>query len=282
MAHDSHHDLIVNKIKQEGAVHVTLIDPDEMKQSAHTAGKMAALADKAGTDMFFVGGSTCFNQSFIEKTMKAIKKNSDKPLVIFPGGINAVCQPADAILFLSILNSTNPYFIIGGQSIGAVAIKMAGMEAISTAYMVVEPGGAVGWISDCKPLPRYKLEIAVAYALAAQYMGFKLLYLEAGSGVSNSVPNKMISKIKKFVDIPIIVGGGVYTPDDARQKVLAGADIIVQGTFIEDNILRDEGSSLAPIIQALKEAGKEKLNGNGTVKEGNRPASLIGDDIAEG
>ncbi len=259
MERSTQYEHILNKLKTDGALHVTLIDPDEMKQSALVAGKMAALADKAGTDMFFVGGSTCFSQAFIEKTMKAIKKNSDKPVIIFPGGINAVCQPADAILFLSILNSTNPYFFIGGQSIGAVAIKLAGMEAISTAYLVVEPGGAAGWISDTKPLPRYKPEIAIAYSLAAQYMGFKLVYLEAGSGVENSVPCEIIKKVKKFVDIPIIVGGGVYTPDDAREKVLAGADIIVQGTFIEENVIRDEGESLAQIITALKEAGKERM-----------------------
>lgn len=276
----THYELLASKIKQEGALHVTLIDPDEMKQSAHTAGKMAALADKAGTDLFFVGGSTCFDQAFIEKTMKAIKKNSDKPLIIFPGGVNAVCQPADAILFLSILNSTNQYFFIGGQTMGAVAIKMAGLEAISTAYLVVEPGGAAGWISDCKALPRYKPEIAVAYALAAQYMGFKLLYLEAGSGVENSVPEEMIRKVKKFVDLPLIVGGGVYTPEDARRKVLAGADIIVQGTFIEENILRDEGESLAAIIQAMKDAGRERLNGSVAGKDGH--AGLARDDPVEG
>jgi phosphoglycerol geranylgeranyltransferase len=259
MENNTSYNLIISKLKQEGALHASLIDPDEMKQPASVAGRMAELADKAGTDMFFVGGSTCFSQAFIEKTQKAIKKNSNKPLIIFPGGINAVCYPADAILFLSILNSTNPYFIVGGQTLGAVAIKMSGMEAISCAYIVVAPGGAAGWMSDCKPLPRYKPEIAVGYALAAQYMGFKLLYLEAGSGADNSVPVAMIKKVKKFCDLPLIVGGGVNTPEDAREKVLAGADIIVQGTFIEENIQRDGGEALARIVQAIKEAGKEKL-----------------------
>nr|MDO8113951.1 geranylgeranylglyceryl/heptaprenylglyceryl phosphate synthase [Candidatus Sigynarchaeota archaeon] len=267
MDRDTNYQAIMAKIKQEGALHATLIDPDELKQPAAIAGRMAEFADKAGTDMFFVGGSTCFDQAFIEKTMKAIKKNSNKPLIIFPGGINAVCQPADAILFISIFNSTNPYYIIGGQSIGSVAIKMAGMEAISTAYLVVAPGGAAGWISDTKPLPRYKPEIAVGYALAAQYMGFKMLYLEAGSGADTSVPNEMIKKVKKYCDLPMIVGGGVNTPEDARVKVLAGADIIVQGTFVEDHVLRDEGASLARIIQAIKEAGKEKLHAPPELKQ---------------
>jgi phosphoglycerol geranylgeranyltransferase len=249
MDNNTNYHLILNKLKQEGALHASLIDPDELKQPASVAGRMADLADKAGTDMFFVGGSTCFSQGFIEKTQKAIKKSSNKPLIIFPGGINAVCYPADAILFLSILNSTNPYFIIGGQTMGAVAIKMSGMEAISCAYLVVAPGGAAGWMSDCKPLPRYKPEIAVGYALAAQYMGFKMIYLEAGSGADTSVPIEMIKKVKKFCDLPLIVGGGVNTPED----------ILVQGTFIEENIQRDGGESLARIIQAIKEAGKEKL-----------------------
>ncbi|MHA1680702.1 MAG: geranylgeranylglyceryl/heptaprenylglyceryl phosphate synthase [Promethearchaeota archaeon] len=263
LTYTSTYNFLVRKIKEDGCIHASLIDPDEMKQSVATAGKMAAYADEAGTDVFFVGGSTCFNQTFIERTMKAIKKNSDKPIIIFPGGVNAVCQPAEAILFLSILNSRNPYYIIGGQVAGAVAIKFSGLEAISTAYMVIEPGGAVGWMADVKPMPRYKPEIAIGYALAAQYMGFKLLYLEAGSGVENSVPIDMISKIKKFVDIPIIVGGGIYNPDDAREKVLAGADIIVQGTFLEKNIMNDRGKSLAAIINAIKEAGKGKKKNNG-------------------
>ncbi|HME53966.1 MAG TPA: geranylgeranylglyceryl/heptaprenylglyceryl phosphate synthase [Candidatus Lokiarchaeia archaeon] len=269
MEPDTNYQSILTKIKQEGALHASLIDPDELKQPAAIAGRMAEFADKAGTDMFFVGGSTCFNQAFIEKTMKAIKKNSNKPIIIFPGGINAVCQPADAILFISILNSTNPYFIIGGQMQGAVAIKMSGMEAISTAYLIVAPGGAAGWLSDAKPLPRYKPEIAVGYALAAQYMGFKMLYLEAGSGADTSVPIEMIKKVKKYVNLPMIVGGGVNTPEDAREKVLAGADIIVQGTFLEENILRDEGESLAAIIQSIKEAGASKEHARPEVRQDN-------------
>jgi phosphoglycerol geranylgeranyltransferase len=280
MQNDTNYQMILSKLKQEGALHASLIDPDELKQPAMVAGRMAELADKAGTDMFFVGGSTCFSQAFIEKTQKAIKKNSNKPLIIFPGGINAVCYPADAILFLSILNSTNPYFIVGGQTMGAVAIKMSGMEAISTAYLVVAPGGAAGWMSDCKPLPRYKPEIAVGYALAAQYMGFKMLYLEAGSGADTSVPVEMIKKVKKFCDLPLIVGGGVNTPEAAREKVLAGADIIVQGTFLEENIQRDGGESLAHIIQAIKEAGKEKLASK-HVKDASVPEASSGVPRAE-
>ncbi|MHA1793624.1 MAG: geranylgeranylglyceryl/heptaprenylglyceryl phosphate synthase [Promethearchaeota archaeon] len=265
----STYEYILNKIKEDGAIHASLIDPDEMKQSVATAGKMAAYADKAGTDVFFVGGSTCFNQTFIERTMKAIKKNSDKPIIIFPGGINAICQPADAILFLSILNSRDPYYIVGGQVSGAVAIKLAGIEPISTGYLIVEPGGTAGWISDVKPLPRYKAEIAIGYALTAQYLGFKMIYFEAGSGVDNSVPNEMIAKVKKFVDIPLIVGGGIYSPEDAREKVLAGADIIVQGTFLEKNIMKDQGKSLSRIIQAIKEAGKEKNESGLVVRQNN-------------
>jgi phosphoglycerol geranylgeranyltransferase len=220
---------------------------------------MAAYADKAGTDMFFVGGSTCFDQAYIEKTIRAIKKNSNKPVIIFPGGVNAVCANADAILFLSILTSNNPYFIIGGQVLGAIATKMAGIEAISTAYLIVEPGGVAGWMSDNKPLLRNKPEIAIGYALAAQFIGFKMVYMEAGSGVANSVPDEMIRKVRKFIDIPLIIGGGVTAPEDAREKVLAGADILVQGTFIEETVMQDEGAALAEVIQSLKEAGRERL-----------------------
>lgn len=250
---------IQERLKKDGALHATLIDPDELQQSARTSGKMAAYADKAGTDLIFVGGSTCFDQIFINKTIEEIKKNTDKPVIIFPGGINGVSKFADAILFMSILNSRNQYFMTGQQALGAFAVKMANIEPISTAYLIVEPGGTAAWMADVKPLPRNKPKLSAAYALSAQYLGFKMIYIEAGSGVNQSVPNETLTLIKKVVNIPLIVGGGINTKEDAEQKILAGGDIIVQGTFIEKNVLKDEGNSLKEIIDSIKSAGKKKL-----------------------
>ncbi|MHA1729683.1 MAG: geranylgeranylglyceryl/heptaprenylglyceryl phosphate synthase [Promethearchaeota archaeon] len=251
---------ILESIKEQGAMHASLIDPDPQRQSIQLAGKMAFFADKAGTDMFLVGGSTCFDQEFINKTILEIKKNSDKPVVIFPGNINGVSKFADAILFISILNSTNQYFISGQQALGAYAVKKADIEPISTAYLIVEPGCTAGWMADVKPLPRDKPELTAGYALSAQYMGFKFIYLEAGSGSVDSIPEEMIRFLKKIIKIPLIVGGGINSLKDASKKVKAGADIIVQGSFLEDNLLDDEGKSLEKVIQSIKQAGKLKLD----------------------
>ncbi len=251
---------ILNKIEKEGAIHACLIDPDESKQSIETAGRMAALAEQAGTDLFFIGGSTAFDQTYINETILEIKRNSIKPVIIFPGSVSAVSKEADAILFMSILNSTNPYFITGSQAIGALAVKRADIETISTAYLVLQPGCTAAWISDVKPLPRDKPELTLAYSLAAQYLGFKFVYLEAGSGSNLSVPREIITFIKNNgVKIPIITGGGINTPKEAKEKVSAGASIIVQGTFLEKNLLKDGGKSLKAIIQSIKKAGKEKI-----------------------
>lgn len=251
---------ILDKIEKEGALHASLIDPDEFKQSIENAGRMAALADQAGTDLFLIGGSTAFDQIYINKTILEIKKNSNKPVIIFPGSISAVSKEADAILFMSILNSTNPNFITGSQAIGALAVKRANIEPISTAYLVLQPGCTAAWISDVKPLPRDKPELTLAYSLAAQYLGFKFIYLEAGSGSNLSVPKEIITFIKNNgVQIPIIIGGGINTSKDAKEKISAGASIIVQGTFLEKNLIKDGGKSLKTIIEAIKKAGKEKI-----------------------
>ncbi len=219
---------------------------------------MAQYADQAGTDAFFVGGSTCFDQCFVDKTIEAIKENTRKPVIIFPGGISGVSSKADAILFMSILNSSNQYFFCGQQALGAFAVHMMNLEPIGTAYLIVEPGGTAGWASDAKLLPRNKPQIAAGYALAATYFGFQTIYIEAGSSVETSVPDETIKMIKKVVDVPIIVGGGINTEKDAIAKVQAGADIIVQGTYLEKYIMEDKGAGLKQIIEAIHNAGEVK------------------------
>jgi phosphoglycerol geranylgeranyltransferase len=136
---------------------------------------------------------------------------------------------------MSLLNSTNPYWIVGAQALGAPMIKRMGIETISMGYLVVEPGGTVGWVGDAKLVPRTKSDIAVAYALAAEFWGMKLFYLEAGSGADQPVPLEMISKVKKYSNTILMVGGGIRDGETARKIVEAGADIIVTGTVVENN-----------------------------------------------
>jgi putative glycerol-1-phosphate prenyltransferase len=157
--------------------------------------------------------------------------------VIFPGGVMQISPSADAILFLSIISGRNPQHLIGDQVLAAPIVKRIGLEAISTAYMLVESGRTTSaeFMSNTQPLPRHKPDIAVAHAMAAEILGFKMIYLEAGSGAEQSVPEEMIGAIAKHCSVPLIVGGGLRTPDDARKKVQAGAKFIVTGTVLEKN-----------------------------------------------
>jgi phosphoglycerol geranylgeranyltransferase len=252
----STYEYIINKINSEGALHFSLIDPDPIKQSPRKAANMAYYAKQAGTDAILIGGSTVFDQKFVDDTIISIREKVDLPIIIFPGGISNISKEADAILFMSILNSEDPYFIIGQQALASYTVKMANLEPISTGYLIIEPGGTAGWISKAKLLPRQKPKLTVAYALAAEMFGFKLLYLEAGSG-AKKIPTEVIHLCSKMSSIPIIAGGGVNNVEDAKKFVEAGVDIIVMGTHLENNILSDSGSSLKAIIDEIKTAGKK-------------------------
>jgi phosphoglycerol geranylgeranyltransferase len=253
---------ILPKIKVEGTLHVSLIDPDPIRQTVKEAGEMGKFAATAGTDLIFIGGSTCFDRSFIDKTILEIKTHTNIPIVLFPGSISGLSQHADAALFMSLLNSTNHYYIAAQQALASFTVKAFNMEPIGTAYLILEPGSGAGWLGDVKLLPRNKPELTLGYALAAEYFGFKTIYLEAGSGSEYSVPEKTIMLLKKSLNIPIIVGGGIRTTEDAIAKVMAGADLIVQGTILEETLLKDQGKSLAETIKAVKLAGKKKLEKN--------------------
>jgi phosphoglycerol geranylgeranyltransferase len=211
-------------------MHLTLIDPEEQKPDE--AVQTAQNAVLGGTDGIMLGGSTT-NSSELDATAKALQENVDVPIILFPGNISGVSKYADAIFFMSLLNSTNPYWITGAQALGAPIIKKLGIETISMGYLVVEPGGTVGWVGDAKLIPRSKPDIAVAYAMAAEFLGMKLFYLEAGSGANQHIPQEMIAKIKKFTDLIVIVGGGIRDGATAAEIAKAGADIIVTGTVVE-------------------------------------------------
>ena len=221
--------------KKKGAGYFILIDPD--KTSLETLPKFLNSAVQSGVDGFLVGGSLLLTPDF-EVFLETFKKNSNGvPVIIFPGGVHQISSHADAILFLSLLSGRSAQHIIGSQVLAAPIIHRAGLEAISTAYLLVESGRATSaeFMSGTTPLPRHKPEIAVAHALAASYMGFKLIYLEGGSGADQCVPDTMILNISKAVSTPLIVGGGVRTPETAADKVKAGASFIVTGNILEEN-----------------------------------------------
>ncbi|MFX1311850.1 MAG: geranylgeranylglyceryl/heptaprenylglyceryl phosphate synthase [Promethearchaeota archaeon] len=249
------YEYIINKINNEGALHFSLIDPDPLRQGPNKAAKMAKYAEEAGTDAILIGGSTVFDQEFVDKTILAIKDKVDIPIIIFPGSISNISKHADAIFFMSLLNSCDPYSIVGQQALASYTIKSFNLEYISMAYLIIEPGGSAGWIGNAKLLPRNKPKLTAAYALAAEMFGFKIIYLEAGSG-SQKIPKEHIKTTSSVLNSPIITGGGVENKEDARAFVEAGANIITQGTFIENHILKDNGNALKEIIDEIKNTGK--------------------------
>ena len=221
----------LNETLKEHKLHFTLIDPDE--QTPQEAVEMAKQAKKARSDAILVGGSIT-DQEDLNITVKSIKEEVDLPVILFPGNISGVSKYADALLFMSLLNSTNPYWITGAQALSAPSIKKMGIETIPMGYLIIEPGGTVGWVGDSKPIPRKKSDLAVAYALAAEFLGMRVIYLEDGSGADSHIPVDFIMKVKKLTNLMVIVGGGIKTAQDALEVKEAGADIIITGTVVEE------------------------------------------------
>ncbi len=211
-----------------------LIDPDKQKPSE--AAEFAAQCEEAGVDVLLVGTSLTLTNRFTE-TVKKIKNRVNIPVIIFPASVNQVSPHADGLLFLSLISGRNPQYLIDEHVKAAPLIKAHDILPISVGYMLIDSGEltAVNFMSNTKPLPPNKPEIAMAHALAAEFMGMKTVYLESGSGAENSVPDEIIKLVKKNLSIPVIVGGGISSPEIASQKVKAGADIVVIGTAFEKN-----------------------------------------------
>ena len=240
-------DQLTEKVTR-GKVHLTLIDPDE--QDPSHAGSMAVQAMDAGTDGIMIGGSTAEDQSIVDRTVGAIKDVCPIPTILFPGGTRGLSRKADAIFYISLLNSSDPYFITGAHAESAHLIRELGIEVIPVGYIIVEPGMTVGKMGRANAVPRNRPDLASSYALVAEFFGMKMAYLEAGSGAFSHVPPEMIQKTKSSIGMPLIVGGGIRTVDDAHSVASSGADIIVQGTAVEE----DGGANkrVADVIRYLK------------------------------
>ncbi len=211
-----------------------LIDPDKGKKE-HLA-KIAALANEAKVDLFFVGGSLMVGNE-MEETISTLKSLSDIPVVLFPGSPSQVSANADGILFLSLISGRNPDLLIGQQVIAAPAIKKSGLEVLPTGYMLIDGGRptTASYISASQPIPSNKPEIAAVTAMAGEMLGLRLMYVDAGSGADNPVSTKMISAIKAVTKTPLIVGGGMRTANQVTDAYEAGADIVVIGNAFEEN-----------------------------------------------
>ncbi len=249
---------IVNK-KMEGRKSFTvLIDPDEV--DVKRVDQLVDLALEAEVDYFFVGGSLVIGNQLTD-CIKRIKERCDIPVVLFPGSPSQVSPEADALLYLSLISGRNPELLIGQHVISAPMVKKSGLEIISTGYMVIDGGAptTVSYISNAAPIPSDKKDIATCTAMAGEMLGMKLIYMDAGSGARKPIGEEMIHAVSKNISIPLIVGGGITTPEKAYLNCKAGADIIVIGNAIEKDLSLIMEMSNAIHIQNAG-SGKQKAD----------------------
>ena len=220
-------------VKTNRAGFIILIDPD--KKNDKKIDQMVQAANLYA-DAIFVGGSIMMDKLYHER-VKRIKSISKIPVILFPGGVNQLNNYYDAMLFMSLLSGRNPHYLIGEQVIAAPIVRDFEIETIPTGYLLVDSGSptTVEFISGTKPLSPSRPDVIISHALAAQYLGMRLIYLEAGSGARNKIPENLIKKIVSEIDISLIVGGGIRTPQMAKSIVDSGASYVVIGSAIEES-----------------------------------------------
>ena len=211
-----------------------LIDPD--KYTTETLTQRLVIAQKANVDLIFVGGSLITRNS-ISETILLIKKYLKIPVIIFPGNSLQITENADAILYLSMISGRNPDYLIGRHIETAMTLKRSKLEVIPTGYMLINTGAptSVSYMSHTTPIPYDKNEIAMSIATAGELLGLKLIFLEGGSGAEKPVSCPMIKAVKKSIDIPLVVGGGITGINQLENILEAGADIVVAGNGVELN-----------------------------------------------
>jgi phosphoglycerol geranylgeranyltransferase len=237
--------LLLRNIKKNGCIHLALIDPE--KTGAHLRNTCLKL-EQLGTTAIMVGGSTVASSQELDASISQIKSACSLPTILFPNGISGISRFADAIFFMSLLNSSQTHYITGAQAIGAPLVKRFKLEPIPLGYILVgESTTAVSSVSKADLIPYSKPDTAASYALAAQFLGMRFVYLEAGSGAGKPVEAAMVKAVSSQIEIPLIVGGGIRSPEKAQEIAKAGASIIVTGTVLE----REGASQVARIVAAL-------------------------------
>ena len=209
-----------------------LIDPDKL--SLANLDRVIGYSTDAGVDYFFIGGSLVVND-MLDSCLEKIRENSPVPMILFPGNSFQLSYKADALLFLSLISGRNPELLIGNHVISAPFLKMSPLEIISTGYMLIDGGvpTTVSYMSNTQPIPAEKSDIAVCTALAGEMLGMRMLFLDAGSGAKMPVTEEMIGAVSQAINLPLITGGGIRTPEKAAANARAGADLIVIGNAIE-------------------------------------------------
>ena len=228
-----------------GPLHFTLLDPD--KTPGSRAGELARRAEELGTHLILLGGSTGIRPEGMSEAARSIHASTRVPVVIFPQGAESVTPEADAILWMSLLNSRNLRWVVRIHAATSLAIRRLALEPISLGYLVVAPGMKVGEVGEADVLSREAPEVAAGWALAAEYLGMQLVYLEAGSGAAEPVPPSLVQAVHQVLQVPLLVGGGIRRADQARALLGAGAQVLVTGTVVEEG----GEDALRPIIEEV-------------------------------
>ena len=233
-----------SELKKRKTLLFVLIDSEVSNIEASR--KLAQDVEKIGASAILVGGSSATDQMEMAQVVKGIKDGIKIPIILFPGNVTGVVPEADAILFSSLMNSENPYFITQAQALGAPSVLKFGLEPLPTAYLVIGDGTSAWFVGSARGIPFEKPKIAAAYALAAQFLGMRFVYLEAGSGAKTNVTPEMVQTVRRTFNGFLIVGGGIKDEKTAKSLAEAGADALVIGTFLE------KGGSLKKLQKIAK------------------------------
>jgi len=239
-----------SELKKKKGLLFVLIDSEV--SNLESSKKLAKDVEKIGASAILVGGSSATDQIEMAKVVKGIKQGIKIPIILFPGNVTGVVPDADAILFSSLMNSENPYFISQAQALGAPSVLKFGLEPLPTAYLVIGDGTSAWFVGSARGIPFEKPKIAAAYALAAQFLGMRFVYLEAGSGAKSSVTPEMVKTVRSVFNGFLIVGGGIKDVKTAKGLVDAGANALVIGTFLEKGGSLKKLSEIAKTIQRVK------------------------------
>lgn len=212
-----------------------LIDPEKTNRFNYLP--LIKKINQSPATHIFVGGSS-YDGNHLDEIISILKEKTTLPILLFPGNLSQISEKADGILFLQLLSGRNPDYLIEHQVQAVTAIEKTNLEVISTGYILIESGGetAVERVSKTKPMDRNNVDYAAQTAKAGEFIGNKLIYLEAGSGAKKTVPMEMIAMVSKRISVPLIVGGGIRSKDEIENAFNSGANIVVIGTAFENDL----------------------------------------------
>ena len=246
---------LLRQIDKWGSIHLSLLDP--VTTSLSEVVPVARDIEEAGCAAVMVGGSTVADMELLDDFIRRLKENTSLSVILFPNNVGGLSKEADAVCFMSLLNSRNPYYISGAQMLGAPIVQRLGLEALPMGYLIVGEGGSAGFVGDANVLPYDRPTLARAYALAASFLGMRFIYLDAGSGAKTHIPPEFVASVRKAIPGKVlVVGGGIKQGSDAYSVAKAGADIVVTGTLVEGASLRRQ--RLSQIADSVKQGAADR------------------------